>query len=127
MVAFRLFKGSFFGVDKLWLNQQTKKLPRTGYQVKSFTKSRPLPILKMTKAYKIQFPMPADYNPASLFNRMPSPIHRQTMSEIYNYRIENDGFYFVDSSVDTAVAAVAFRLFVDEALTFGSSIEIHAL
>ena len=49
------------------------------------------------------------------------------MSEIFNYRIEKDGFYFVDSSVDTAVASVAIRLFVDEALKFGNSVEINIL
>jgi hypothetical protein len=49
------------------------------------------------------------------------------MSEIFNYRIEKDGFYFVDPSVDTAVASVAFRLFVEEALKFGNSIEINIL
>lgn len=78
----------------------------------------------MAKEYKIKFAVPIDYNPASLFKQMPSPIHRQTMSEIYNYRIEKDGFYFVDSLVDTTVASVAFRLFVDEALKLSKSIEI---
>ena len=81
----------------------------------------------MAKEYKIQFAVPADYNPANLFKQMPSPIHRQTMSEIYNYRIEKDGFYFVDSSVDTTMASVAFRLFIDEALKIVSSIEIKKL
>lgn len=79
----------------------------------------------MAKEYKITFAMPADYIPTSLFKKLPSPIHRQTMSEIYNYRIENDGFYFVDSSVDTNVASGAFRLFVDEALKYSNSIEIN--
>ncbi len=81
----------------------------------------------MVKEYKIKFSVPADYNPASLFKKMPSPIHRQTMSEIYNYRIENDGFYFVDSSVDTNVASGAFRLVVDEALRYSKSIEINKI
>ena len=85
------------------------------------------PGIYMAKEYKIHFAVPADYNPAGLFKQVPSPIHRQTMSEIYNYRIEKDGFYFVDSSVDTIVASLAFRLFVDEALKFGNSIEITKL
>ena len=68
--------------------------------------------------------MPVDYNPANLFKKMPSPIHRQTMSEIYNYRIEKDGFYFIDSLIDTTVASEAFRLFVDETLKYSKSIEI---
>ncbi len=74
--------------------------------------------------YRIKFAMPSDYNPAELFKKMPSPIHRKTMSEIYNYRIEKDGFYFVDWAVDQPVAATAFRLFVDEALRLGKSVEI---
>ena len=49
------------------------------------------------------------------------------MSEIYNYRIEKDGFYFVDSLVDTTLASVAFRLFIDEALKFGTPVEITKL
>lgn len=92
-----------------------------------FQKPKPLSDITMAKEYKIQFAVPADYNPTSLFKQIPSPIHRQTMSEIYNYKIEKDGFYFVDSSVDTAVASVAFRLFVDEALKIGNSIEISSV
>ena len=49
------------------------------------------------------------------------------MSEIYNYRIEKDGFYFLDTLVDTNVASVAIRLFVDEALKYSNSVEINAL
>ena len=81
----------------------------------------------MAKEYKIKFAAPADYNPADLFKQMPSPIHRKTMSEIYNYRIEKDGFYFMDSLVDTTVTSVAFRLLVDEALKFGKPVEITKL
>jgi hypothetical protein len=78
----------------------------------------------MAKEYKIKFAVPADYNPAALFKKIPSPIHRQTMSEIYNYRIEKDGFYFIDALVETSVASEAFRLFVDEALKYSKSVEI---
>ena len=81
----------------------------------------------MRKEYRIKFAVPADYNPANLFKKMPSPIHRQTMSEIYNYKIEKDGFYFLDSLVDNKVASVAFRQFVDEALQHSKSIEIIEL
>lgn len=74
--------------------------------------------------YKIKFAVPADYNPASLFQRLPSPIDRGAMAEIYNYAIEADGFYFVDNLVDRAVAAVALRSFIDEALRFSQPVEI---
>jgi hypothetical protein len=81
----------------------------------------------MEKEYRIKFAVPANYNPAGLFEKMPSPIHRKTMSEIYNYKIEKDGFYFVDRVVDPSVASEAFRLFVDEALKYGKSVEITKL
>jgi len=74
--------------------------------------------------YKIKFAVPADYNPASLFQKLPSPIDRRAMAEIYSYAIEADGFYFIDNLVDRAVAAVALRSFLDEALCFSQSVEI---
>ena len=87
----------------------------------------PPPENDMTKEYKIKFAVPADYDPGRLSKQMPSPIHRRTMSEVYNFRIEKDGFYFVDSSVDPKVASVAFRQFVDEALMLAGTVEIKKL
>jgi len=81
----------------------------------------------MGKEYKIRFQVPSGYSPQNLFTKIPSPIHRRTMTEIYNYRIENDGFYFSDSLVDSKVASIAFRLFIDEALTQSETIEIVEL
>ncbi len=78
----------------------------------------------MGREYKIKFAVPVDYDPAPLFRRLPSPIGRQAMTEIYNYAIEADGFYFVDHLVDRNVAAVALQAFLDEALVFGHVIEI---
>jgi len=89
--------------------------------------SESLSDIVMGKEYRIKFAVPADYNPANLFKKLPSPIHRQTMSEIYNYKIEKDGFYFSDSLVDSNVSSVAFRQFVDEALKHAKSIEIVEL
>jgi hypothetical protein len=83
--------------------------------------------MNMGKEYKIKFDVPPNYNPANLFKKIPGPIHRQTMTEIYNYKIEKDGFYFLDSLVDHNVASVAFRRFVDEALKHSESIEILEL
>jgi len=48
------------------------------------------------------------------------------MAEIYNYSIEADSFYFVDHLVDPAVAAVALRSFLDEALRLSNSVEVAA-
>jgi hypothetical protein len=74
--------------------------------------------------YKIKFTLPTDYDPGSLFRKLPSPIDRRAMAEIYNYAIEPDGFYFVDRLVDRNVAAVALRSFLDEALRLADSAEI---
>lgn len=78
----------------------------------------------MGREYKIKFAVPVGYEPASLFRRLPSPIDRQAMTEIYNYAIEADGFYFVDHLVDGEVAAVALRSFLDEALGLADSVEV---
>jgi hypothetical protein len=59
-----------------------------------------------------------------LFKKLPSPIGRPSMTEIYNFKIEPDGFYFVDRLVNNEVSSVAFRLFVNEALSHGDSVEI---
>ena len=74
--------------------------------------------------YKIKFAVPDDYDPTTLFRRLPSPIDRRAMAEIYNYSIEADGFYFVDHLVDPAVAAVALRRFLDEALRLSNSVVV---
>lgn len=74
--------------------------------------------------YKIKFAVPSDYDPSTLFQKLPSPIDRRAMAEIYNYAIEADGFYFVDHLVDAGVAAIALRRFLDEALRLSHSVEI---
>jgi hypothetical protein len=78
----------------------------------------------MSIEYKIKFAVPNDYDPAALFRSLPSPIDRRAMAEIYNYAIKADGFYFVDHIVDPAVAAVALRSFLDEALRLSDSVEV---
>jgi hypothetical protein len=74
--------------------------------------------------YKIRFQVPTDYDSTRLFDKLPSPIHLQTMTEIYNYSIESGGFYFIDHLVDRNVASMALRLFIDEALLNSDSVEI---
>jgi hypothetical protein len=78
----------------------------------------------MGRAYEIKFAVPADYDPTKLFRRLPSPIDRQAMTEIYNYAIEADGFYFVDHLVNRDVAAVALRSFLGEALRLADPVEV---
>ncbi len=74
--------------------------------------------------YKIKFCVPEGYDPSALFNKLPSPIGIPSMTEIYNFKIEQDGFYFVDHLVNNEVASVAFRLFINEALSHAESVEI---
>lgn len=58
---------------------------------------------------------------------LPSPIDRHSRTEIYNYAIEADGFYFVDNLGDRTVAAVALRSLLDEALRFSPTVELTEL
>lgn len=81
----------------------------------------------MAVEYKIRFAVPKDYDPTGFFPRLPSPISRPQMKEIYNFRVDFDGFYFVDRLVDSKVAALALRLFLDEALSQSGSIVVEKL
>jgi hypothetical protein len=51
---------------------------------------------------------------------LPPPISRPEMREIYNYRVESDGYYFVDRGFHPATPAVAMRHLVDAALAGGA-------
>jgi hypothetical protein len=81
----------------------------------------------MGMAYKIKFLLPADYDAAALLHELPSPIDRTSMFEIYNFRVDADGFYFIDHLVDNEIASIAFRRFVNVALSYSQSIEILAV
>jgi hypothetical protein len=74
--------------------------------------------------YKIKFVLPENFSPTGLFKKLPSPIARGPMAEIYNYAIEPEGFYFVDNLVNREVAAVALRMFIDEALSHSQVVQI---
>jgi hypothetical protein len=74
--------------------------------------------------YKLRFNVPEGYDPTPLFRKLPSPIHRPSMTEIYNYKIEKDGFYFVDHLVDESVSALAFKRFVNEALSLSEQVQL---
>lgn len=41
------------------------------------------------------------------------------MVEIYNYKVETDGYYLIDHPVDRSIAAVALQMFLDAALLTG--------
>ncbi|XCN75041.1 MAG: hypothetical protein Q3M24_10010 [Candidatus Electrothrix aestuarii] len=76
--------------------------------------------------YKITFEVPDDYDPSSVIKKLPSPIS-SNMTEIYNYSVEEDGFYFLDNLVDQIVAAYAMKLLIDESLAYSESIKIQKL
>jgi len=78
----------------------------------------------MGREYKIKCSVPDDAGIQAMFRRLPSPIHREPLAEIYNYKVEADGFYFVDHLVDTKTASVALRVFIDAALASNPTIEI---
>jgi hypothetical protein len=74
--------------------------------------------------YKLRFNVPANYDPTQLFKKLPSPIHRPSITELYNYKIEQDGFYFIDHLVDERISAVAFKMFVNEALSLSEQVQL---
>jgi hypothetical protein len=81
----------------------------------------------MGREYKIFCKPGSDSEIAVMFRKLPSPIQRDKMQEIYNYRIEGDGYYFVDRLVDRDVAARALQIFIDEALSSNERISIVEL
>lgn len=81
----------------------------------------------MSREYKIKCKIPGSEELDLMFQRLPSPIHRNPLAEIYNYKIEADGFYFIDKLVDTKTASLALRMFIDAALLSNQTVEISEL
>ena len=59
-----------------------------------------------------------------LLHKLPPPFHRPQMLELYNYRVDNDGYYLVDHLIDRSVAATALQVFLDAALSSSDSVTI---
>ena len=59
-------------------------------------------------------------------NQLPSPISSQ-ITEIYNYSVEDYGFYLVDNLVDQKTAGEAMKIFIDEALKYSRKVEVIEL
>jgi hypothetical protein len=78
----------------------------------------------MGKEYKIKCKVPNDAGIQAMFRHLPNPIHRESLAEIYNYKVETDGFFFVDHLVDSKTASVALRVFIDAALLSSQTVEI---
>jgi len=81
-------------------------------------------VTTMGREYKIKCTVPSKVNLEAMFRRLPTPIHREPLTEIYNYKVEADGFYFIDHLVDAKTASVALRIFIDAALASSQTIEI---
>jgi len=81
----------------------------------------------MGKEYKIKCKTPSAQKLQAVLQCLPSPLHNSPLSEIYNYMVEEDGFYFVDHLVDSKTASHAFRIFVDAALASNQIVEISEL
>jgi hypothetical protein len=81
----------------------------------------------MSREYKITCTPLRDSELSEMFRKLPSPINRPKMVEVYNYRIEPDGYYFVDRLVDQVVASKALKVFIDAALSQNESISIKEL
>ena len=80
----------------------------------------------MKKEYKIIFEKPKAYNSRNVLNQLPSPISSQ-ITEIYNYSVEDYGFYLVDNLVDQKTAGEAMKIFIDEALKYSRKVEVIEL
>ena len=78
----------------------------------------------MGREYKITCTPLRDSALLQMLRKLPSPIQRPKMLEIYNYRVEDDGYYFIDHLVERSSASSALLVFIDAALSMGQSITI---
>lgn len=79
----------------------------------------------MGREYQIKCEPLKDEPLAALLRKLPSPIAKPKIQEIYNYRVEVDGYYLVDHLVDRRVAAQALQIFIDAALSSSNSVAIQ--
>ena len=78
------------------------------------------------KEYRIEWNRPKSHDPSHVLKQLPSPISPD-VREIYNYSVEDYGFYFIDRGIDDSVSGHAMKLFVDEALEYGDEVKIRKL
>lgn len=76
--------------------------------------------------YKIRFKVPPGFLPERLIKRLPDPAVSNSSWVEYDYKVEADGFYFLDHK-KSPVASVAFRQLVDEALSHSQQVVIEEL
>ena len=78
----------------------------------------------MGREYKITCTPLRDSALLQMLRKLPSPVQRPKMLEIYNYRVEDDGYYLIDHLVKRSTASSALLIFIDAALSMGQSITI---
>lgn len=78
----------------------------------------------MGREYKITAKPLREAELFRMLQRLPSPIQRSRMREIYNFRVEDDGYYLIDHLVDRSVAAEALLVFIDAALSTQQTLTI---
>jgi len=77
--------------------------------------------------YRIRFDVPPDFSAELLTKRLPDPRIVNSDWTEYGYKVEKDGFYFVDHGGTPAIAAVAFRCLVDEGLRHAQRVVVETL
>lgn len=80
----------------------------------------------MPMEYHIIWHMPEGYDPSLMTSKLPSPISRQS-TEIYNYAVQRDEFYFRDNRVDPTTAGHAMKILIDEALKHTNEVVVRTL
>ena len=76
--------------------------------------------------YKIKWKIPENYDPFPVLRKLPSPISSE-MTEIYNYSVDEDGFYLLDNLVDKFVVGYVMKMFIDEALSYSEEVIVKEL
>jgi len=82
--------------------------------------------VKLAREYRIKWKRPNGWDPSTVLQGLPSPI-APGFREIYNYSVEKYGFYFVDQLVDSEISAIAFKSFIDEALSHDQAVVIEKI
>jgi len=81
----------------------------------------------MSREYKIRCTPLQGAALSALLRQLPSPILRPQMREIYNFKIDAEGYHLIDHLLDRSTAAVALQMFIDAALSTDDSVTIIEL
>jgi hypothetical protein len=81
----------------------------------------------MGAEYKIRFRVPSGFSGERLAKRLPDATMPNSKFVEYEYRTEDDGFYFVDYGGKRETSSVAFKCLVDEALLHDEAVSIEQI